>query len=269
MIKKFLTLAVVAALFVACGEEKPTPTPNPGGGNNTEEPEEPEEPAFQSAVQIDGEFADWDALEAGKVFTATLPEGEVVDPVLKTIKIYPDEMYIHVYAEFDPRGEYITETESWSGVRMMDIFIDTDNDPTTGRYYAWYAGADIMMQGAFNGTTTPFNPGVDLYTGPPAAGDWSWEDLGVYGAVETAILPVVVSEDVAKFECSLSRYAFPFEMGEIIAMGIIVETEDWSSVGQLPQDVVPPEGEEAGETDPANPQNFPGMLVVILPPLAE
>lgn len=271
MIKKFLTLAVVAALFVACGEEKPTPTPNPGGGNNTEEPEEPEEPEFVGKINIDGDFADWDALAADEYVVATLPEGECLYPVLKTFKMCADELYLYIFLEFNPKGVYTDVTDEWSGVRYLDLFIDEDNDPATGRYYAWSNCASYMLQGGFHGVTTPYNPSVDLYTGVDGEPDWFWEDLGVYGLM-TSCLPVTVSEEVARFECSLLRPLIPFEMAETIGVGAIVETEGWSSIGQLPQNAVedaPATEEGAEEGTEENTAARPAMLYITLPPMAE
>ncbi len=268
MIKKFLTLAVVAALFVACGEEKPTPTPNPGGDpGNTETPEEPEEPEFVGKINIDGDYADWDALAESDYVVSTLPEGYCIDPVLKVFKMHADELYIYIYLEFNPRGEYIDVTDEWSGVRYLDLFIDEDNDPATGRYYAWSNCASYMLQGSFNGVTSPWNPAISLYGGVDGLGSWEWTDMGMYGVVD-AVLPLEVSEDVARFECSLFRPAFTIEMAETIGVGVIVETEGWSSIGQLPQNAVEdaPATEEGTEEDTAA---LPAMLYITLPPMAE
>lgn len=272
MIKKFLTLAVVAALFVACGEEKPTPTPNPGGDpGNTETPEEPEEPEFVGKINIDGDFADWDALAADEYVVATLPEGECLYPVLKTFKMHADEIYIYIFLEFNPKGVYTDVTDEWSGVHYLDLFIDEDNDPATGRYYAWSNCAGYMLQGAFHGVTAPYNPSIDMYIGEDGEPSWAWEDLAVYGVI-TSVLPVVVSEEVARFECSLLRPLIPFEMAETIGVGAIVETEGWTSIGQLPQNAVedaPATEEGAEEGTEENTAARPAMLYITLPPMAE
>jgi hypothetical protein len=261
MIKKFLAFAVVAALFVACDKEPEQKPNNDKEQTENTDPEEEEEEEFKGAVAIDGDFADWDALEDGQVAVATLPtEGTLNYPVMKTLKLHADELYIYVCIEFDPRGQWVEALGAYSGVRYLDLFIDQDNDPTTGRYYAWSNCSSIMLQGAFNGTETPYNPGVDLYTGADMMPEWAWEDLGLYGVV-TSVLPVVVSEDKALFECSLLRPAMAMDMAPTIGMGAIVETEDWSSIGQLPQLCA----EDMVVEGDATAENRPAMLYIDLP----
>ncbi len=275
MIKKFMAIAAVAAMLIACGPDEPKDDPTPGTGPGTEqpeEPEEPEEPEFVGAIQIDGNFEDWDALAESQYAVATLPtEGTIVDPVLKTLKLHADELYIYIYLEYDPRGEYLESTNaetgevtgSYSGVRYLDLFLDEDNDPATGRYYAWSNCSSYMLQGGFHGVTTPYDPGCDMYTGVDGQADWLWEDLGMYGVV-TSVLPVEVSEDKALFECSLLRPAMTIPMAETIGVGAIVETEDWSSIGQLPQYSAEVVGGETGSED-----NRPAMLFIDLPAMLE
>lgn len=302
MIKKIFAMVAMVAMLAACGEpeeNQPAGGENQGGteqgGNGNENPE-PEEPTFDFLIDIDGDFADWDALTEDQYVVSTLPtEGTIVDPVLKTFKMCADGLNLYLFLEFDPRGEYVDVTDEWSGVRYLDLFIDEDNDPTTGRYYAWSNCASYMLQGAFHGVTTPYNPSVDLYTGDDGQGTWAWEDMGVYGLV-TAAQTVTVSEDTAYFECAILRALFPVEMTETIGVGAIVETEGWSSIGQLPQYAVEDapaaveegetttEGETEGDTtteggeteggeteggEEEKPATRPAMLYITLPPMAE
>ena len=58
--KKIFAIAAMAAMLIACGEEKPENKPNGGGNNNGGGNEEP---AFVAAITVDGQFADWDAVE--------------------------------------------------------------------------------------------------------------------------------------------------------------------------------------------------------------
>lgn len=300
MIKKFLTLAVVAALFVACGEpeeQKPQGGNNNGGGNTEQPGDGEEEIVFDALIDIDGEFSDWDALAADEYVVATLPEGECLYPVLKTFKMCADELNLYVFLEFNPKGVYIDVTDEWSGVRYLDLFIDEDNDPATGRYYAWSNCAGYMLQGAFHGVESTYNPGIDLYTGVDGEPLWEWTDLGIYGLVN-ASKTVTVAEDCAYFECAISRLKFPNYLEGTIGVGAIVETESWGSIGQLPQyalaeepaavaaveegetegdDTTTEGGEteggetEGGETEGGEeePAEYPAMLFITLPALAE
>jgi hypothetical protein len=263
MIKKFLTLAVVAALFVACGEKpEPEPTPNPGPGTETpEEPEEPEEPAFEGLVKIDGNFEDWAALTEDQYVVSTLPtEGTIQYPVIKTFKMHADEMYIYIYVDFDARGYYNATDDAWTPANKFDIFMDEDNNPETGRLYGWSSCSNIMMQGTFDGTNTPYDPSVSLYTGADMDSVWEWEDLGLFGFM-TAVLPVEIGENLKAFECSLLRPMLGFEMAETIGVGVLVETADWKHIGHLPQNSMEQIEADGGVNAP--------MLYITLPAMAE
>ncbi len=264
MIKKFLTLAVVAALFVACGE-KPEPQPQPNPNPDTEqepgnEDEKEEEPAFEGLVKIDGNFDDWAALTEDQYVMSTLPtEGTMQYPVLKTLKVYADEMYIYIYIDYDGRGEYNPTDDAWTPVGNLDLFFDEDNNPETGRLYGWSSCSSILMQGTFNDTTI-FDPGCKLYTGENMVADWSWEDLGLFGFM-TAVLPVEIAENVKAFECALLRPMLGFEMADTIGVGALVESADWKHFGHLPQKSMEQIEADGGELAP--------MLYITLPPMAE
>ena len=265
MIKKFLAFAVVAALFVSCGpSDEPDPTPG-GNGNNTEnptpEPEPEPEPEFEGLVKIDGNFEDWAALTEEQYVVATLPtEGTMQYPVIKTFKMHADEMYIYIYIDFDARGYYNATDDAWTPANKLDIFMDEDNNPETGRLYGWSSCSNIMMQGTFDGTATPYDPGVSLYTGEDMDSAWSWEDLGLFGFMN-AIIPVEIGENLKAFECSLLRPMLGFEMAETIGVGVLVETADWKHIGHLPQNSMEQIEADGGVNAP--------MLYIALPAMAE
>lgn len=265
MIKKFLAFAVVAALFVACGpSDEPDPTPG-GNGNNTEnptpEPEPEPEPEFEGLVKIDGNFDDWAALTEEQYVVSTLPtEGTMQYPVIKTFKMHADEMYIYIYIDFDARGFYNATDDAWTPANKLDIFFDEDNNPETGRLYGWSSCSSILMQGTFDGTTTPYDPGCKLYTGEDMVADWSWEDLGLFGFMN-AIIPVEIGENLKAFECALLRPMLGFEMAETIGVGVLVETADWKHIGHLPQNSMEQIEADGGVNAP--------MLYITLPAMAE
>jgi hypothetical protein len=89
--KKFFAIAAMAAMLIACGDNKEDNKPNNGG--------DPVEPEFVSLITIDGDMSDWATLDATKVVEATCAEGDVKHGELKKVKIYADELYINVYFE--------------------------------------------------------------------------------------------------------------------------------------------------------------------------
>ena len=242
--KKFFALAAVAAMFIACGpKEENKPNGGENNGGNTEEP------AFKGAITIDGEYADWAAIEPA---VATLPtEGTIKEPSIKTVKAYADEFYVYVYAEYDATDIYV-----------IDLFLDVDNDATTGCVDAnkWGAnGLDVLMQGAIynwseDKTTqlegVAFDPGAFSFGGEPGSNEWNWVSL-VEGGIVTSSVPNAVG-NLAAIEFAIMRDMVPVDWGTSVGVGIMMETRGWSAVGKLP--ALAMESEEAAP-----------MLVVTLP----
>lgn len=230
MIKKFIALAAVAAMLFACGEKpEPTPNPNPNPGTGTEEPE----PEFESAIAIDGDFADWDAVEA---VVATLPEtGTPKYSQLKTLKAYADEYFICLYIEYDPSNL----------VRTLDLFINDDNDPVTGHKNlsgGWEECVGLMLQGSFYNFNADYteqmsgkswDPSIYMFGGEDGGEAWEWVNLGVGGAANSSIA-TMINDTTAAVEIQIIREMIPMPLADTIGLGLIVETAGWSSVGALP-----------------------------------
>lgn len=235
MIKKFLAFAVVAALFVACGpDNEPDPKPNEKPGTETPgENEEEKEPEFVSAITIDGEYSDWDAVEA---IVATLPEvGTPKYSQLKTLKAYADEYFICLYMEFDPSNL----------VRTIDLFINDDNDPVTGHKNlsgGWEECVGLMLQGSFYNFNADYttqldgkswDPSIYMFGGEDGGEAWEWVNMGVGGAASSSIA-AMIDETTAAVEIQIIREMLPIPLADTIGLGVIIETANWSSVGALP-----------------------------------
>ena len=191
---------------------------------------------YYNMISIDGDFADWNALNTDEYVVATLPEEDVKYTVLKTLKLTADDKNVYVYIEFDPRGEWVSYNNSYSGIGALDVYIDEDNDLATGRNYEWSNCYGIMLEDGFYGVSTPYNPDAYLYTGGNGLNSWSWESLGIYPVA--ANFPVEESENLAMFEFCIDRYAFPFELADTIGVGIGLNSPSWSTIGKLPQNSI-------------------------------
>ena len=244
--KKFFALAAVAAMFIACGgNENENEKPNGGEGNGNQT----EEPAPESAIKIDGNFADWAEVE---VVSATLPsEGTAAYEQLKVVKVYADELYIYFYAEYDPTNIY-----------AVDLFIDTDNDITTGCVGSdWANGLDVLMQGGIYSWTADkttqleakaYDPGANYYGGEPGTNEWNWVSAVDSGVVTSCVPVANANGDLSAIEFAVMREMIPMELGSTVAVGIIIETRGWSTVGKLPQAA-------------AEDETIPAALVIALP----
>lgn len=222
--KKLFALAAVAALFIACGGEKPEPTPKP-------EPK-PEEPVFEGAIKIDGTYADWDALTEN-VAVATLPEGECRYSQLKTFKLHADEQFIYVYCEFDPTNTLV-----------FVPYFDLDSDATTGTTSKWDgAGYEAKAEGDI------WEWSLDAEENPvaqvaPKAWDptfYQYTDEGTIevcasgiGAVNSSV-PAPTKDGLYAFEAAIVReMLLAYGLGDTFTMGMIQYDMDWSYIGMLP-----------------------------------
>ena len=150
----FATAIMMGAAVVSC--EK-TPSSNNGGNGGNNGGDTPTE-----TIEIDGNFADWDACTTAAV--ATLPdnpeEGKVA---LKTVKFTSDADYIYCYAEFVNHLPALEKIDpSWDGngawntgglAKELTLFIDTDANPKTGMVF--------REEGPFN--QVGFEVGCELY----------------------------------------------------------------------------------------------------------
>jgi len=88
--------------------------------------------AFLSTIQIDGSFADWEGITA--LYTNDVGSTTATD--WKEVYVYNDADYIYFRVTL------------WEPSDILDfhnnIFIDTDNNPTTG--YAFFGGTELLIE---------------------------------------------------------------------------------------------------------------------------
>ena len=205
------------------------------------------QPSVPEISVTDGSLADWDALPAEFVVSATCPDGAALLG-LKSVKVYATEMYINILVE--PNMEDITDL-SWV---PFHVYIDADNSDETGGYGDEFADAncDILCETGLwaEGEPCTYNPGVYRWWGEVGADGWDyWTDPSTthdasdfWGAIiGEGQLPVGNSEYVdGKFEIQLLREllatvpASGFTMNnEEFGIGFDIQ-QNWNSVGILP-----------------------------------
>ena len=234
---KFALMGMAALAIVAC---------KPGTGGN--DPVDPVDPVdeYENPISVtDGSLADWDALDANYVFEAVCPEdGNYLG--LKMIKVYADEYYINVQAEYDP--EEIID-RAWT---PFHFYFNTDNSDLTGGYGdQWLdANTDILLEGAVfaDGEPCGYFPEAFAWVGEVGGTGWSWEGM-------TASADFVASQHVGNIiEFQFIRELIPAPMGaawnaEEFGMGVDIQ-QNWESVGILP--LASPESEGSDATGHAH-----------------
>ncbi len=228
--KKIFAIAAMAAMLIACGDEKPENKPGNGGGTTPE----PEVPEYVDAITIDGDFADWDALDASKVLVATCAENPYYG-ALKTVKVYADELYINIYFE----AEYLAEGDDANDFHI-DVCLNCDGSEDTGGYAAnWTdAGIDFLLEGCVRTAGAFVDYDADAFAwdldaataaGTPYEG-WYWNaDNGVAaGAGLTA-----GKGTFEGYEIKITKDLIPMDFAAEYYVGVGLSMS-WNRYGLLP-----------------------------------
>lgn len=236
--KKFMTLAAifaaVAMSFSAC-EKEDNKGNNNGGGNNTvttcpdcgEALEDCTCGEFECAITVDGEFADWAAVTP---VTATCnPDAKWT--ALETLKVYTDEMYIHIYFEFSE--DEIVDL-AWV---PFHVYINQDNNTEGCGDDQWIGqgGQDFLLEGAVIADTfCSYDPGLFVYTGAdPATVEWAWESTLPEGS------GIATGAGAGnKYELSIMKEMIPgLNLASTFGLGVDIQ-QSWNSVGVLPNTAI-------------------------------
>ena len=228
--KKIMTLAAMFAAvmmsFTACSPDdtKPQDKPNTEQDGNEDEGKEDE---YVSPITIDGEFADWDALDASKVATAECAT-EAKLTALKSVKVYADAMFINILIEVD--------ADQIAAACPIDIYFNADNSANTAaNNWTNQGGQDCLLEGGyFDGTAvSSFDPGCYPYTGAEDVVEWAWDVENPLIAEGSGLASGAGT--VAKYELAImtEMLAGVVDLADTFAMGITV-SQDWEPVGLLP-----------------------------------
>ena len=245
--KKFMTIAAMfAAVMVSFSSCKKDDTKPQGGNTEVTCPDCGEAMDdctcgdFQAAIQIDGDFADWAAVTP--VSATCNPDAKWT--ALTTLKVYTDEMYIHIYFEFSE--DEIVDL-AWV---PFHVYINQDNNTEGCGDDQWIGqgGQDWLLEGAVIADTfCSYNPGMFAYdesvinadTGAPAGDgdlatiDWAWADVLPEGSG-------IASGAGAgnKYELSIMKEMMAgMELSETFGLGVDIQ-QSWNSVGVLPNTAI-------------------------------
>lgn len=225
--KKIFAIAAMAAMLIACGDEKPENKPQ--GGNNNGGGDEIE---YVDPITIDGEFADWAALNAADVLVAENVEGSLY-PGLKVVKIYSDELYVNIYLESNVD---LNDETAMAAAYHVNVLLNADNNQETGGYAdIWTdAGVDALLQGwIYDGTQYgSYTPGSYAWSGEVGASGWSWNTDEPLVAEENSSIATGAGT-LAAYELKINKLKVGLPLASPFTMGVGL-TKAWGNFGILP-----------------------------------
>ena len=203
---------------------------------------------YYSPISVtDGTAADWDALPAEYVASATHTEGCSYDG-LKSVKVYCDDNYLNILLEVNL--DVVTDRE-WT---PFHIFLNADGSAVTGGHGGIFADADsewLLETAIYSyGCVNPYNPAVFKWWGEVGGNDWAWTERwedGYYTEGDGLCWGAIVCEnsdpavgdaqmvdgDLSKVEIQILKERVPAHWANEFTIGFEIE-QNWSDVGHLP-----------------------------------
>jgi hypothetical protein len=215
-----------------CGND---PCTCPGGEQGEETPE------YVNPIDVtDGSAADWDALPAEFVASATHVDGCSMEG-LKSVKVYCDEMYLNVLVEVNLE---VVTSHDWTPLHM---YLNADGSAATGGYGDEFADADaewMLETAVYQSGAVVYNPAVFKWFGEVGGSGWLWTDpngiadeTNGWGAiVPEGTLPIGNAQAVngiGLVEIQLLKELIPAQWADEFSIGFDIQ-QNWSSVGILP-----------------------------------
>ena len=201
---------------------------------------------YSSPITIDGDFSDWDGLDASKVASCK-GAADAKYPALKVLKVYADEVYVNVYFEFD--DDIITDVE----YVPFHVYLDSDGSTATGGFGDQWtdAAADYCLEGAVMeaGEFCSYDPGLYGWIGEVNGTGWEWTDPSILSSGSGIGNGAGAGK---KYEFALLReMLLGVELADTFGIGVDIQ-QSWSSVGILPNT----------DISDANPSGLVDMLQV-------
>lgn len=208
-------------------------------------------PVAPSAITIDGDFSDWDALDPSLVSVAYCVDGQDSPrPDLKLMKTYSDQDNVYVYLEYD-----LSRYDTIEFADLM-IMLNGDNSIYTGGYRGFwdqgdYPCIDVLAEGFVcenDNWYYEFTPYSYYWSGDTNADGWSWEESSnrgfVYGIGNSS-----------RIEIALRRDMYPLgKMADDVTIGAMICVNGWDATGSLPN----------GQITEENPYGYGPLLPAIL-----
>ena len=183
---------------------------------------------FSPISVTDGTAADWDALPAEYLASATHTEGCSLDG-LKNVKVFADEASINLLVEWNPASIDLISVP-------FHIFLNVDPGAETGGgfggdYWMDPNDIDLLTEGFIflDGMPCAYEPDLFAYGGAYNTNEWNWTEL------VPASSDWIKSQHVGdnKMEIQMLRELIPAAWGEAFTVGFEIQ-QSWNAVGVLP-----------------------------------
>jgi len=171
-------------------------------------------------IKIDGDFTDWTYVEYSHVNEANTGGS------LQAIKTFASPGYLNFYIEGNED----------LNLAVIDIYLDTDNNPETGLkswMYPVASGADFLCEGNLD----PVNPDQsagDVFAHAGPGNDWAWNQVASFG---TMLKFSKISNNNGKraIEFSIKREGLG-AMKKFVNFAIVESNSGWTEIGSMPAD---------------------------------
>lgn len=185
---------------------------------------------YAPPVTIDGNFSDWDRLDAADIAVARSQTGAVYTD-LTIAKVYADERFVFVYFEWNKN-----KIKHSPGVEHVPfhIFINGDGKTSTGGYSDQWSDAcmDIFLEGLLypDGSHLGSFSSVVVYkwTGKTNGSGWNWTEIGSNDSICTG------AGVEGRYELKIVRELYPLgELADNFSIGFDI-MQGWALAGILP-----------------------------------
>lgn len=246
---QFAVLALAAVCMIACKDKKNDPQP---------QPDPDPEPQYESPITIDGSDADYASLP--NVFVCNRPA--VTEYMgLKVMKVYADEVYINIYAEFDRDIIDVNENlgdDEFGGAPGVPFHVYFTKDGSNGYTGQWNTPCETLAEGFLFEAGQPaeaYAPSAFSWAGEEPSGDWLWNEMSTQLVDASKI-----TANTVEFRVMVEN--LPFKAEGTVYVGIDIQ-KAWDSVGIMPR------GEDTTDEDGATVPGVADMAKVTINAIAE
>lgn len=169
-------------------------------------------------IKIDGDFTDWTYVEYSQV------NAPGTGGTISAVKTFASAGYLNFYVEGTPDF----------ALSVVDIYLDTDNNPETGMSSWMYpagSGADFLLEGSVPGDWG------DVYQHVGPGNDWNWNTVYSFSdVIQFSQFKSVDGKNVIEFAIKKSVLG---TLSGFVNFAIVESNEGWTEIGAIPVDQTP------------------------------
>lgn len=171
-------------------------------------------------IKIDGDFTDWAYVE----YTHQNLAG--TGGTLQAVKTFASAGYLNFYLE----------GTSDFALAVIDLYLDSDNDPETGLKSWMYpagSGADFLCEGNLN-PENPAESSGDIFEHVGPGNDWAWNAVYTFGDM-IKFSRMSTNNGRNAIEFSIKKEALG-TLSKFVNFAIVESDGGWNEIGAIPLD---------------------------------